>query len=116
MTHAEQKTPQVDIRWPSQLWEIGNNNVSLPHVASRCALFLSPMYLAFLAQVLFGALLVTAAIPTRTLSKRQTAPPSKFVTTQNGHFMFNGRFVPSSIYLPPQSYRIANISTLGFVG
>jgi len=100
----------------TQSWEIGNNRC---HCLVRCTLFppsLSPMYLAFLAQVLLGALLVSAASPTRTLSKRQPAPPSKFVTAQNGHFMVNGRFVPSSIYLSPESYRIPNTSTLGFVG
>jgi mannan endo-1,4-beta-mannosidase len=73
------------------------------------------MYLAFLAQVLLSALLVSAVTPTRTLSKRQTTTPSKFVTSQNGQFMFNGRCVFRSIY-PLSPYRFAKISAIDFVG
>jgi mannan endo-1,4-beta-mannosidase len=76
------------------------------------------MYLAFLAQVLLSsALLVSAVTPTRTLSKRQKTPPSKFVTSQNGQFMFNGRCVFRSLRPRVTSpHRFAKISTLDFVG
>ena len=74
------------------------------------------MYLAFLAQALLGALLVSAVTPTQTLSKRWTTPPSKFVTSKNGEFMFNGRYVFRSIYPPLSLHCFAKTSTLDFVG
>ncbi|KIM49126.1 glycoside hydrolase family 5 protein [Hebeloma cylindrosporum] len=81
------------------------------------------MYLAFLLQVLLSALLVSAVKPTRTLSKRQTTPPSKFVTSQNGQFMFNGStldFVGTNAYWLPVlnsdediDFTLGNLSAAG---
>ncbi|KAF8902147.1 glycoside hydrolase superfamily [Gymnopilus junonius] len=58
------------------------------------------MHPALIWQAVCGALLVSAASPTRTQAKR-SAPPSKFVTTQGPHFMVNGSkfdFVGTNAY------------------
>ncbi|PPQ66080.1 hypothetical protein CVT26_010822 [Gymnopilus dilepis] len=79
---------------------------------------------ALLLQAAFGALLASAASPTRTYSKRSDdGAPSPFISTQGPHFMLNGSrfdFIGTNAYWLPTlnseediDFTLGNISARG---
>ncbi|KAF9482746.1 glycoside hydrolase family 5 protein [Pholiota conissans] len=79
--------------------------------------------LPLLVLVVLNALLVSALSPTRTVNKRQSAPPNQFVTTDGGSFIVNGSvltFVGTNAYWLPTlnsdddiDFTLGNMSAAG---